>query len=60
MTGLDWSTRYLSLGAASTAGTVAMWHLDSTHVLSIALLTAVGFATLALFHARHLRKYSLP
>lgn len=59
MTSLDWSGRYLTIAIVSTSGTVIAWFLESAHIPSIALLTAVGFATLALFHARHLQRFSL-
>ncbi|WP_458210685.1 hypothetical protein [Haladaptatus sp. NG-SE-30] len=56
MSGLDWSTRYLGLAGLSTGGTVAMWFFDSALVIYVALVTAVAFAVLALFHARRLRE----
>ncbi|WP_458187854.1 hypothetical protein [Haladaptatus sp. NG-WS-4] len=57
MTGLDWSVRYLSLAALSTAGTVLTWFLASAFVIYVALATAFAFAALALAHAYRLREH---
>ncbi len=59
MTSLDWSSRYLGLAIMSTTGTLVAWFISSIHIISIAYLTIIGFATLALFHARHLEKSPL-
>ena len=55
MSTTDWSVRYLWLAILSVCGVVGAWIVDSTFVLSVAYVTIVAFALLALFHAYRLR-----